>query len=133
MNTYTMPARSVGLGALVRRRTPAGATIDFVVDRVELRPGDEVRIDLVDPETGWGAFVVLRGDADVVLVAGSGDDDDGVPESVDPSEFGQGPRDVELMPDVDTDDPVCEAVVDGVDGCRLPYDHLGPHQKEAGR
>lgn len=77
-NTYRVPARSVGLGAMIRRRTPAGALVDHVIDRIELRPGDEVRIDLVDPANGWGAFLVLDGsdEVDVVDADPAMDDDD---------------------------------------------------------
>lgn len=67
---YRIPARSVGMGAVIRRRTPAGAWVDHVVDRIELRAGDEVRIDMVDPTSGWGAFLVLDGSADVDIVDG---------------------------------------------------------------
>lgn len=75
--TYPMPARSLGMGAIVRRRTPAGAIVDHVIDRIEHRAGDEVRIDLVDPATGWGAFLVLDGNVEVdVVIPDPGDDGD---------------------------------------------------------
>lgn len=133
--TYWMPARSLGMGAIVRRRTPAGANIDHVIDRIELRAGDEVRLDLVDPATGWGAFLVLDGNAEVEVVIPAADVDDDVVEAeiLDDDTFesnGLHPEDFLAAPDADPRELCNESTIAGP--CARYADHDGPHYARIG-